>query len=70
MDTARPDDSATTPLPDTEEERTRRLAWKAARIAEADASFAAGRLVDSADVKAWIDSIGTDHERPVPFSRR
>ena len=26
--------------------------------------------VDSAEVKAWIDSIGTDHELPVPYSGR
>jgi predicted transcriptional regulator len=39
-------------------------------IAEADADIAAGRLVDSAKVKAWIDSIGTDHELPVPYSGR
>lgn len=48
----------------------RRLAWEAERIAEADADIAAGRLVDSAAVKAWIDSIGTDHELPLPSSGR
>jgi predicted transcriptional regulator len=39
-------------------------------IAEADADIVAGWLVNSARVKAWIDSIGTDHELPVPFSGR
>ncbi len=38
-------------------------------IAEADASFAAGRVVDETEVDAWIDSIGTGCELPVPFSR-
>ena len=54
--------------PETEAERQRRHVWEADRIAEARADVAAGRLVDSARVKAWIDSIGTDHELPVPYS--
>ncbi len=55
--------------PETAAER-KRLAWEAAMIAEADADIAAGRLVDEAEVDAWIDSIGTDHELPVPTSGR
>jgi predicted transcriptional regulator len=55
---------------ETEAEKQRRLAWEAERIAEARADVIAGRLVDSAKVKAWIDSIGTDHELPVPYSGR
>jgi len=55
---------------ETEAERQTRLIWEAERIAEARADIAAGRLVDSAEVKAWIDSIGTDHEMPVPYSGR
>jgi predicted transcriptional regulator len=47
-------------------EKRRRLAREAEMIAEADADIAAGRLVGSAAVDAWIDSIGTDHELPVP----
>jgi predicted transcriptional regulator len=39
-------------------------------IAEADADVAAGRMVDSAEVKAWIDSLDTDHELPIPYSGR
>jgi predicted transcriptional regulator len=71
MDTApRPDDRADALDSETEAERRDRLAWEAERIAEADADIAAGRLVDSARVKAWIDSIGTDHELPVPYSGR
>jgi hypothetical protein len=60
----------TTSRPETESERQRRLAWEAERIAEADADIAAGLFVDSADVDAWIRSIGTDHELPAPRSRR
>src|SRR5579863_10154105 len=68
MDTAPlPGDTA---RPEAETDQQRRVAWEAARIAEADASVAAGRLVDEADVDAWIDSIGTDHELPVPYARR
>ncbi|HET6308397.1 MAG TPA: hypothetical protein VFG12_14505 [Rhodopila sp.] len=55
---------------ETEAERERRIAWEARMIAEADADIAAGRLVDAAKVKAWIDSIGTDHELPIPYSDR
>ena len=58
------------PAPVTDPEQQRRMAWEARMIAEADADIAAGRLVDSARVKAWIDSIGTDHELPVPYSGR
>jgi len=55
---------------ETEAERRHRLDWEAERIAEAEADVAAGRLVNSAKVKAWIDSIGTDGELPVPYSDR
>jgi hypothetical protein len=54
--------------PETEADRQHRIAWQAERIAEARADVAAGRLVGSAKVKAWIDSIGSDHELPVPYS--
>ena len=55
---------------ETEAERQARHVWEAERIAEARADIAAGRLVGSAKVRAWIDSIGTDHEMPVPRSGR
>jgi len=61
------------PIPqpvETEAERQRRLAWEAERIAEAEADVAAGRVIDSAEIDAWIDSIGTDHELPPPRSGR
>jgi hypothetical protein len=68
MDTVNPEtDSAS--LPETEANRKRRLAWEAARIAEADAEFKAGLYVDAAEIDAWIDSIGSDHELP-PFATR
>jgi predicted transcriptional regulator len=57
------------PHPETEAERRRRIAWEAAMIAEADAELDAGLFVDSAEVDAWIDSIGTDHELPLPATR-
>ncbi len=65
-----PDDRTPDARVETEAEKQRRLAWEAEMIAEADADIAAGRLVDSAEIDAWIDSIGTDHELPPPRSGR
>ena len=56
--------------PETAASRLRRIAWEAERIAEADASIAAGRTVLEQDIDAWIDSLGTDHELPAPRSDR
>jgi predicted transcriptional regulator len=55
--------------PDTESEAElrARLIWEAERIAEADASIAAGYYATSAEVKAWIDSLGTEHPLPAPY---
>jgi predicted transcriptional regulator len=58
------------PIIETAAERQSRLVWEAGGIAKARASIAAGRVVDSAKVNAWIDSIGTDHELPIPYSGR
>ncbi len=63
-------DAAATPPRETEDERQRRIAWEAEMIAEAAADVAAGLVVDSSEMDAWIDSIGTDHELPVPYSKR
>ena len=63
-------DTGHAPRSETEAERQARIAWEAAGIAEADADVAAGRLVDAAVVRAWIESIDTDHELPVPYSGR
>jgi predicted transcriptional regulator len=56
--------------PETSDEAQRRLAVEARLIAEADADVAAGRLVDAAEVRKWVASIGTAHELPVPYSGR
>lgn len=55
---------------ETEADRRRRIAWEAAGIARARASADAGRLIDSEEIDAWIDSLGTDHELPPPRARR
>lgn len=57
-------------LPEEAADPERRIAWEAEGIARARASVAAGRVVDEAEVDAWIDSIGTDHELPVPYCGR
>jgi hypothetical protein len=62
--------TGTTSHSETEAGPQRRLAWEAKMIAEADADIAAGHVVDEAEVDAWIDSIGTDHELPVPYANR
>ena len=56
--------------PETEADRRTRISWEAERIAEARACVAAGRVVSSEQVDAWIDSLGTDHELPPPRSGR
>jgi predicted transcriptional regulator len=56
--------------PETAADRQRRLAQEAEMIAEARAELDAGLFVDAAEVDAWINSIGTDHERPAPPTRR
>ncbi|MGH7041002.1 MAG: hypothetical protein ACREFY_02575 [Acetobacteraceae bacterium] len=55
---------------DAEAERNRRFAREAEMIAEARAELDAGLYVDAAEIDAWIDSIGTDHELPPPPTRR
>jgi predicted transcriptional regulator len=54
---------------ESEAERQDRLAWEAEGIAEADAELDAGLHVDAAEIRAWIESIGTDHELPPPPTR-
>jgi hypothetical protein len=72
MDTVNPapGESADTPRPETEAERQRRLAREAEGLAVARAQLDAGFYIDAAEVDAWIDSIGTDHELPPPPTRR
>jgi len=64
-----PDDNAQ-PALETGAEKRRRLSWEAEMIAEADAEIAAGLFIEEADLDAWIDSLGTDHELPLPQPRR
>ena len=59
-----------TPSAETDAARRRRIAWEAERIAEADTEIEAGLFVDSAEVHAWMDSFGTEHELPIPRPRR
>lgn len=66
MDTAPPPEHR----PQLGAERQRQIGREAEDIAKADVDVEAGRLVDSADVKAWIDSIGSDRQRPVPYAGR
>ncbi len=71
MDTTQvPGDSTQTARSETESEKQRRLAREAAMIAEARASVAAGRVVSSEEVDAWIDSLDTEQELPAPRSGR
>jgi predicted transcriptional regulator len=51
---------------ESDEERTRRIAREAEGLARAIASADAGQLISSEAVDAWIDSLGTDHELPLP----
>jgi hypothetical protein len=70
MDTALlPGDKARVARPETEAKRRRRIAWEAERIVEADAELDAGFYVDTDDIQAWINSIGTEHELPPPPTR-
>ncbi len=58
------------PHPETEVERQARIAWEANGIAEARAELDAGLYVDADEMRAWILSMGTDHELPPPPTRR
>jgi len=58
------------PHTETEAELHARIAWEAEGIAEARADVSAGRLVDAARVRAWVDSLRTDKPLPVPTSGR
>ncbi len=69
MDTPIPTEPADTPRPETEAERQDRIAWEAEGIAEADAELDAGLYVGAAEMRAWVESIGTDHELPPPPTR-
>jgi hypothetical protein len=72
MDTVNPtpNDGDGAPNPEADAEKRRQFAWEAEMIAEARAELDAGLYVDAAEVDAWIDSIGTEHELPLPRTRR
>lgn len=44
--------------------------WAIAEIKAGQADAAAGRTVPHAEVKAWIGSLGSDHELPMPQSTK
>jgi predicted transcriptional regulator len=54
---------------ETEAEQQRRLACETEGIARARASVTAGYYATSAEVNAWIDSLGTPNPLPVPHPR-
>jgi|GEM_PF-3445289 len=39
---------------ETPDAREARLAWERARLAEADADYAAGRFISGAEAEAWL----------------
>ncbi|MFA4899327.1 MAG: antitoxin [Brevundimonas sp.] len=48
------------------EQRERRLTWERARVAEADADIAAGRVISGDEALEWLDrwSAGEDLDEP------
>ena len=46
-----------------------RQSWEIERIKEGLADAEAGRTVPHEEVEAWVRSLGTDHEQPLPQSR-
>lgn len=52
--------------PERELLNRRDLAREARMIAEAEAEIAAGLLIPSSEVNAWIDSLGTPNPLPMP----
>jgi predicted transcriptional regulator len=56
-------------LPERGRLNKRDLGWEFRMIAEAEAEADAGLLIPSADVKAWIDSLGTANPLPKPCAR-
>jgi predicted transcriptional regulator len=53
-------------VPERDRLNRRDMAWEARMIAEAEAEIAAGLLIPSAGVGAWIDSLGTANPLPIP----
>ena len=53
-------------IQESPEQRERRLTWERARIAEADADIAAGRVISGDEALEWLDrwAAGEDLEDP------
>lgn len=51
---------------ETTPERAARLTAEAQMLAEARAEVEAGQTIALEEIRAWIDSIDTPQERPVP----
>lgn len=58
------------PATESVEARNRRIAYENKALDVALASIAAGRWVTEEQFDAWVDSLGTDRELPVPKSGR
>lgn len=56
------------PVLEGDTSRAERLVRERQQIEEARASVAAGRVVSEQAFNAWVDSLGTEHELPVPQS--
>jgi predicted transcriptional regulator len=56
--------------PETASDAQHPHALEADMIAEAEADLEAGLFIDEGDVDAWIDSLGIDHELPLPKPHR
>ena len=61
---------APAPRCETATEKQQRVPHEAALLAQGRASAATGRTVSETQVDSWIDSLGTDHELPLPHSGR
>ena len=64
-----PATAADAAAPETEEARRARLAWEAERIEEARASIRAEGTIPHEEVRAWVESWGTENELPQPQPR-
>lgn len=60
----------TAPIGEDAQPREQQIAREAELLTQARLSAAAGSSVSDAQVDAWIDSLGTEHELPPPRSSR
>jgi len=54
------------PSSETPEDRAQRLVREAREIADARLSVATEGTIPIAEIHQWADSLGTDHELPLP----